>query len=145
MTSEPEPPHLSDESSWYTEHTALLIATTKWALLGAVAGVCVGAGTRGFLWALQASGHLTARVLGDRLQPYWFLPLALPGCVWLIRSFAPAAKGHGTEAVIAAVHKVSGRIEWKERGSGAACDAARPSRACCARWPAGTRACRAVG
>jgi hypothetical protein len=41
---EPQPPHLADESRWYTEHTALLISTLKWALLGAVAGLCVGLG-----------------------------------------------------------------------------------------------------
>ena len=46
--------------------------------------------------------------------PYYFLlPLALPACVWLIRTFAPTAKGHGTEAVIAAVHQRSGKIDWK--------------------------------
>ena len=31
----------------------------------------------------------------------------------LIRTFAPDARGHGTEAVIAAVHERSGRIAWK--------------------------------
>jgi H+/Cl- antiporter ClcA len=113
IVDEPEPPHLADEGGWYTEHTALLIATTKWALLGAIAGVCVGAGTRAFLWSLGASTRLTSRVLGDQLQSYWLLPLALPLCVWLIRSFAPTAKGHGTEAVIAAIHKSSGKIDWK--------------------------------
>jgi H+/Cl- antiporter ClcA len=30
-----------------------------------------------------------------------------------VRRFAPDAKGHGTEAVIAAVHQRSGRVEWK--------------------------------
>jgi len=113
LGDEPEPPHLADESRWYTEHTALLIGTTKWALLGAAAGVCVGAATRGFLWSLAASSGSLARLLGDRVAPYWFLPLALPACVWLIRTFAPSARGHGTEAVIAAVHKASGRIDWK--------------------------------
>jgi H+/Cl- antiporter ClcA len=33
--------------------------------------------------------------------------------VWLVRSFAPSAKGHGTEAVIAAIHKSSGKINWR--------------------------------
>ena len=48
---EVEPPHLSDESRWYTEHTALLISTLKWSLLGAATGICVGEGTRAFLWS----------------------------------------------------------------------------------------------
>jgi H+/Cl- antiporter ClcA len=33
--------------------------------------------------------------------------------VWLIRTFAPTARGHGTEAVIAAVHQRSGKVDWK--------------------------------
>jgi H+/Cl- antiporter ClcA len=41
-----------------------------------------------------------------------FLPVALPICVWLIRTFSPDARGHGTEAVIAAVHQRSGRVDW---------------------------------
>jgi len=40
------------------------------------------------------------------------LPLALPACVWIIRTFAADARGHGTEAVIAAVHQRSGRVNW---------------------------------
>lgn len=109
---ETEPPHLADEARWYTEHTALLISTTKWALLGAAAGTCVGYATRAFLWSLDASSRLVGRALGG-FPPYWLLPLALPACVWLIRSFAPTARGHGTEAVIAAVHQASGRVDWK--------------------------------
>jgi H+/Cl- antiporter ClcA len=41
-----------------------------------------------------------------------FLPLALPICVWIIRTFAADARGHGTEAVIAAVHQRAGRVDW---------------------------------
>ena len=41
-----------------------------------------------------------------------FLPIALPICVWIIRTFAADARGHGTEAVIAAVHQRSGRVDW---------------------------------
>jgi chloride channel protein, CIC family len=110
---EPAPPHLSDESRWYTEHTALLISTLKWALLGACAGVCVGLGTRVFLWALAAASRTVSDLRLGPLPYYALLPLALPACVWLIRTFAPTAKGHGTEAVIAAVHQRSGKIDWR--------------------------------
>ena len=107
-----ESPRLADESRWYTEHTALLISTLKWALLGAAAGVCVGLGTRVFLWALDRSaGWARALTLG-RVPAFVFLPVALPLCVWLIRTFSPDARGHGTEAVIAAVHQRSGRVDW---------------------------------
>ena len=113
---EPEeqpPPRLADETRWYTEHTALVISTLKWAVLGAVAGLCVGFGTRVFLWSLAASGAWVKRVTPGGMSPTWLLPLALPVCVYLIRTFAPTARGHGTEAVIAAIHRESGRIPWK--------------------------------
>ncbi len=105
-------PRLSDETRWYTEHTALLISTLKWALLGAAAGLCVGLGTRGFLWVLADSPTAVAWITRGAFPAFWLLPLALPVCVWLIRTFAPDARGHGTEAVIAAVHQRSGRIDW---------------------------------
>lgn len=106
-------PRLADESRWYSEHAALLVSTLKWAFLGAGAGVCVGLGTRGLLWSLAASGRLVQVAAGAKFSPYWLLPLALPLCVWLIRTFAPDARGHGTEAVITAVHQRSGRTNWR--------------------------------
>jgi hypothetical protein len=39
MVFQGQPARLADETRWYTEHTALLISTLKWAVLGAVAGV----------------------------------------------------------------------------------------------------------
>jgi H+/Cl- antiporter ClcA len=107
-----EAPRLADESRWYTEHTALLISTLKWAVLGAAAGVCVGLGTRLFLWALSRSAELARSLSPARVPVFVFLPIALPVCVWLIRRFSPDARGHGTEAVIAAVHQRSGRVDW---------------------------------
>lgn len=113
--TEPEqpPPRLVDETRWYTEHTALLISTLKWTILGAGAGLCVGFGTRAFLWALAASGGWVRRLTPGGIHPVWLLPLALPACVFLVRVFAPSARGHGTEAVIAAIHRDSGRVPWK--------------------------------
>jgi H+/Cl- antiporter ClcA len=108
-----ESPRLSDESRWYTEHTALLISTLKWALLGAAAGVCVGLGTRVFLWFLARSADLARALTFGRIPVFVLLPLALPACVWIIRTFAPDARGHGTEAVIAAVHQQSGHVNWR--------------------------------
>src|SRR3954470_45557 len=93
-----ESPRLADESRWYTEHTALLISTLKWALLGAAAGVCVGLGTRVFLWALNRSADWAHALTQGRFPAYALLPLALPLCVWIIRTFAADARGHGTEA-----------------------------------------------
>src|SRR5262245_14209925 len=107
-----EAPRLADETRWYTEHTALLISTLKWAMLGATAGVCVGLGTRVFLWTLASSADWARTLTPTRVPVFIFLPVALPLCVWIIRTFSADARGHGTEAVIAAVHQQAGRIDW---------------------------------
>jgi len=96
---------------WYTEHAALFIGTAKWAILGALAGVAVGLGTKAFLWVLKLMTAQTILLNDGAFRYYFLLPIALPVCVWLIRTFAPTAKGHGTEAVITAVHTRSGKIE----------------------------------
>jgi H+/Cl- antiporter ClcA len=112
MVARDDAPRLADETRWYTEHTALLISTLKWALLGAVAGLCGGLGTRVFLWTIDRSADW-ARALPSRGLPVFiYLPVALPLCVWIIKTFAADARGHGTEAVIAAVHQRSGRVDW---------------------------------
>ncbi|MFK5881735.1 MAG: chloride channel protein [Sulfurospirillum sp.] len=60
-----------------------------------------------FLWLLEYSVDHRG-VLGI---PYYFiLPLALPLTIFIIKTFAPNAQGHGTEKVIEAVHKKSGKI-----------------------------------
>src|SRR5215510_1977897 len=112
MVFRDEAPRLADETRWYTEHTALLISTLKWAMLGAVAGVCVGLGTRVFLWALARSANWARALTPGPVPVFIVLPVALPLCVWIIRTFAADARGHGTEAVIAAVHKRAGRVDW---------------------------------
>jgi len=100
-----------EQVRWYTEHAALLITTIKWALLGSIAGLCVGFGTKLFLWALDWASHQATRLNYGAFHYYYLLPLALPLTVWIIRTYAPSAKGHGTEAVIAAVHQRSGRVD----------------------------------
>jgi H+/Cl- antiporter ClcA len=113
MRSEDDAPRLADEARWYTEHTALLISTLKWALLGVGCGLAVGWSTRGFLWSITRSTEWADGLLGTMAPAFVLLPIAMPLCVFLIRTFAPDARGHGTEAVIAAVHQRAGRINWK--------------------------------
>ncbi len=71
-----------------------------------------GWGTRVFLWSLARSAELARTIAPASIGVFWFLPIALPISVWLIRTFAADARGHGTEAVIAAVHQRSGRVDW---------------------------------
>src|SRR5215510_7613143 len=94
MVFRDESPRLADETRWYTEHTALLISTLKWAMLGAIGGIAVGLGTRVFLWTLALSGEWARALTAGRLPVFIVLPLALPVCVWIIRTFAADARGH---------------------------------------------------
>jgi hypothetical protein len=105
-----ESPRLSDESRWYTEHTALLISTLKWALLGAAAGVCVGLGTRIFLWALGRSADWARALTYGRVPVFAFLPVALPICVWMIRTFS--ADAAATARRRSSPPCISGPVVW---------------------------------
>ena len=42
---------------------------------------------------------------------YYLLPFALVLTVFLVKTYAPSAEGHGTEKVIEAIHKRSGKID----------------------------------
>ena len=82
-----------------------------WLGLGSLTGGLVGVVVTYFLKLLFWSIDITA------LWPLWALALALPGgglvTGLLIHYGAPDAAGHGTEAVIRAVHQKAGQINWK--------------------------------
>lgn len=82
-----------------------------WLVIGSLTGSLVGVVVTLFLKFLFWSIHSTAH------WPLWTLGLALPagGLVTglLIHYGAPDAAGHGTEAVIRAVHRQAGKINWK--------------------------------
>lgn len=90
-----------------TEQTVLLISIIKWVFLATVIGIIVGLSTTLFLKLLNWS-----RLLGTT-YPYYFLllPLALFLSAAIIKYLAPEAEGHGTEKVIEAIHKRSGKIK----------------------------------
>ena len=90
------------------EQTAIFLSVTKWLILSSVVGIIIGGSVTFFLKILQFSEN------SQKFLPfhyYYMLPFALVLTVWLVRKFAPDAKGHGTEKVIEAVHKKSGKIE----------------------------------
>jgi H+/Cl- antiporter ClcA len=82
-----------------------------WLVLGSLTGALVGLVVTYFLKFLFWSIALTAG------WPLWLVVVVLPvaGLVTglLIHYGAPDAAGHGTEAVIRAVHRKSGQINWK--------------------------------
>lgn len=82
-----------------------------WLILGSLTGALVGIVVTYFLKLLFWS------VAGTMHWPMWLIVVALPlgGLITglLIHYGAPTAAGHGTEAVIRAVHRDAGRINWK--------------------------------
>jgi len=89
------------------EETVLFISVIKWVALAAVIGTIVGFSTTLFLKILNVSMTFT------RHYPYYFLalPLAFLFSAAVIKRLAPEAEGHGTEKVIEAVHRRSGKID----------------------------------
>jgi H+/Cl- antiporter ClcA len=89
-----------------TESTVLFISIIKWVFLATIAGAIVGGATALFLKIL---GWATG--IGQQ-SPYtfWLLPAALFLSALSIKYLAPDAEGHGTEKVIEAIHKRSGKI-----------------------------------
>jgi H+/Cl- antiporter ClcA len=90
-----------------TEESILLISILKWFVLASLVGVSVGISTTVFLVALEWS---SAR-LGQNSYFFFLLPVALALSSYISKYLAPEAEGHGTEKVIEAVHRRSGRIK----------------------------------
>ncbi len=89
------------------EHSSILASVAKWVPLSGAVGILIGAIVTLFLNLLAVSEQ------AQGLLPfayYLLLPFGLVISVWLTQTFAPDAKGHGTEKVIEAVHKKSGKI-----------------------------------
>jgi H+/Cl- antiporter ClcA len=89
------------------EETILFVSIIKWVVLASIVGAIVGLATAGFLALLNWSTNIS------NLSSYSFLllPVALFASALLVKYLAPDAEGHGTEKVIEAVHKASGRIK----------------------------------
>jgi len=90
------------------EQISIFISVTKWLILSSVVGIIIGTSVTLFLKALQISE------INQSFLPfphYYLLPFGLLFTVYIVKKFAPDADGHGTEKVIEAVHKKSGKIE----------------------------------
>jgi len=90
-----------------TEQTAIFFSVTKWVFLSSVIGIIIGAVVTGFLNILEYSENYCSSL---PFPSYYLLPIALVLTIWVVKAFAPTAQGHGTERVIAAVHKDNGKI-----------------------------------
>lgn len=90
------------------EQITILISVSKWLILSSIVGIIIGASVTLFLKILQFSEQNQGLL---PFKQYYLLPVALLLTVWLVKRFAPDARGHGTEKVIEAVHKKAGKIE----------------------------------
>jgi H+/Cl- antiporter ClcA len=81
---------------------------SKWLILSSIAGIIIGGVVTLFLKILQLAEE-SRSVLP--FEYYYTLPVALLVTVYLVKTFAPKADGHGTEKVIEAIHKNHGKID----------------------------------
>ncbi len=89
------------------EGSVLFISILKWLFLATCIGIFVGISTTVFLKLLNLGISATAR------HHYYFLllPVALFLSALIVKVFAPDAEGHGTEKIIEAVHRHSGKMK----------------------------------
>ena len=92
----------------FIEQYTIIASVIKWTFLSGIVGILIGATVTLFLNILQTSESLRPLL---PFNYYYLLPFALVFSVWLTKTFAPDAKGHGTEKVIEAVHKKSEEIK----------------------------------
>jgi len=85
----------------------IFFSVSKWLILSSAVGVVIGAVVTLFLKVLQLSESSRSVLPFDY---YYLLPFGLLLTVYLVKTFAPNAEGHGTEKVIEAVHKEYGKI-----------------------------------
>ncbi|MFI5205737.1 MAG: chloride channel protein, partial [Candidatus Paceibacterales bacterium] len=88
------------------EQTTIFFSIVKWIVLAVIIGILVGFSTAVFLKSLRYVTDFSAR------YSHYFLtlPLAFLICTLMVNYLAPDSKGHGTEKVIEAIHKRSGRM-----------------------------------
>jgi H+/Cl- antiporter ClcA len=89
-----------------TESTVLFLSIIKWVALATAVGAIVGGATALFLKLLNWS----TKISHDYSYSFLLLPLALFLSALMVKYLAPDAEGHGTEKVIEAIHKQSGKV-----------------------------------
>lgn len=91
------------------EQSVIFFSVLKWVLLSSAVGVLIGAIVTFFLNIIHESDNLKEFL---PFPSYFLLPFGLMITVYLIKTFAPSASGHGTEKIIEAVHKKEGKIDF---------------------------------
>jgi H+/Cl- antiporter ClcA len=103
-------PHNQNVRKHITEQTIMFASVAKWIMLSSLIGAGIGAGVALFLQVMTLGNSHR----GDLPFEYFYLlPVVLMVSVFLVEKLAPSAEGHGTEKVIEAVHKHSGKMDFK--------------------------------
>lgn len=108
------PPEEQIEYRWYMEQAVLLLSALKWTALAGAVGIVAGLGVKIYLFLLRSTSLKTISIGHFALPAYWLLPLSLPLCVLIVKTFARGETGEtmeGTDEVITAIHNESGRIK----------------------------------
>lgn len=92
----------------FEEQTVIFFSIVKWIIFAVIIGILVGGSTTVFLKLL----HITTDLSSHFHYYFLALPFTFVLCTLMINYLAPQSKGHGTEKVIEAVHKRSGKIDW---------------------------------
>lgn len=92
----------------FIEQSIIFLSVTKWVLLSSAIGVVIGAIVTFFLNTIHQSEEAQSFL---PFASYYLLPIGLVITVFLVKTFAPNATGHGTEKVIEAVHRRDGKID----------------------------------
>ncbi|MFN3533016.1 MAG: chloride channel protein [Candidatus Brocadia sp.] len=97
------------------EETVIFISVLKWVILAAIVGAIVGLSTTVFLkalsWGSDFSSNYSDYFFGNNTYYFFLLPVALFLSTVMTKYLAPDAEGHGTDKIIEAVHKRSGKIK----------------------------------
>lgn len=96
-------------SVYVEEESVFFVSAIKWISISSLIGIIVGAVVALFMKAVSYGVKYVSAIN----YYYLFLPIALFLSSFLILKLAPEAKGHGTEKAIEAVHKHSGRSNFK--------------------------------
>ncbi|WP_052948067.1 chloride channel protein [Aneurinibacillus tyrosinisolvens] len=102
---------MNQKRHMYSEPFIMFAALFRWFILASLTGIIVGTTTSLFLNLLQYASDKTSHL--PFLIQFILLPLGGLITGLLIRYGAPDAAGHGTEAVIMAVHEQNGKINAK--------------------------------
>lgn len=97
------------------EETVIFISVLKWVILAAIIGAIVGLSTTAFLralsWGEEFSGRYSQYFFHNDSYYFFLLPIALFVSTVMTKYLAPDAEGHGTDKIIEAIHKRSGKIK----------------------------------